>query len=216
MAFNRGKAAAFVRIMKTKLTLRLLHPALMALGLLCIFSPERSSLFAQGTAFTYQGRLNDGANPANGSYDLTFALFDSASGPNQVGGILTNAATAVSNGLFTVILDFGNQFPGTNRWLEIGVRTNGGSTLATLSPRQLLASTPYAVQAANANSANSVAAGNITGMLKLAMRRTPRRSSSRSPPMPTWATPCRLAAWGRVGGRSRPPAARFSMAIKQV
>jgi hypothetical protein len=39
-----------------------------------------SSLQAQGTAFTYQGRLNDGANPANGSYDLAFALYDAASG----------------------------------------------------------------------------------------------------------------------------------------
>src|SRR5947209_5745051 len=30
-----------------------------------------TQLLAQGTAFTYQGRLNDGAAPANGSYDLT-------------------------------------------------------------------------------------------------------------------------------------------------
>jgi len=31
---------------------------------------------AQGTAFTYQGRLNDGANPASGIYDLRFAIYD--------------------------------------------------------------------------------------------------------------------------------------------
>ena len=30
--------------------------------------------FAQGTAFTYQGRLNDGGNPANGIYDLRFTV----------------------------------------------------------------------------------------------------------------------------------------------
>ena len=35
-----------------------------------------SAALAQGTAFTYQGRLNDGGNPANGSYDLRFALYD--------------------------------------------------------------------------------------------------------------------------------------------
>ena len=34
--------------------------------------------FAQGTAFTHQGRLNDGSNLANGSYDLRLALFDAA------------------------------------------------------------------------------------------------------------------------------------------
>jgi len=39
-------------------------------------------------------------------------LWNAASGPAQVGVTLTNAATAVSNGLFTVVLDFGNQFPG--------------------------------------------------------------------------------------------------------
>ena len=33
--------------------------------------------FAQGTAFTYQGRLTEAAGPANGTYDFTFQLFDS-------------------------------------------------------------------------------------------------------------------------------------------
>ena len=39
-------------------------------------STLNSQLFAQGTAFTYQGRLNVGTNGANGVYDLRFALFD--------------------------------------------------------------------------------------------------------------------------------------------
>ena len=142
--------------MKTHRTIALLVLTLLTLNF------QLPTAFAQGTAFTYQGRLNDGANPANGSYDLTFALFDSANGGTQQGNILTNTAAAVSNGLFTVALDFGNQFPGTARWLEIGVRTNGGAAFATLIPRQPLTSTPYAVQAA---SAGSVSASNITGTL---------------------------------------------------
>ena len=72
-------------------------------------------LHAQGTAFTYQGRLLSGANPANGSYDLTFALFSVSSGEGQTGGTLTNPATAASNGLLTVALDFGNPLPGAAR-----------------------------------------------------------------------------------------------------
>lgn len=36
--------------------------------------------FAQTTSFTYQGRLSDGGTAANGTYDLQFALFDSARG----------------------------------------------------------------------------------------------------------------------------------------
>ena len=49
-----------------------------------------SSALAQGTAFTYQGRLNDSAAPATGSYDLTFALFNVVSGAGQVGNTVTN------------------------------------------------------------------------------------------------------------------------------
>ena len=102
---------------------------------------------AQGTAFTYQGRLNDGANPASGIYDLRFAIYDLSNGGTQQGNILTNAAVAVSNGLFTVTLDFGNQFPGANRWLEIAVRTNGAASFFTLNPRQALTPAPYAITA---------------------------------------------------------------------
>jgi len=124
--------------MKATLKLLLIGHLLAALGL---------SAHAQGTAFTYQGRLNDGVNPASGVYDLRFAIYDSASAGAQQGGTLTNASTAVSNGLFTATLDFGNQFPGTKRWLEIAARTNGGTAFISLSPRQPITSAPYAVTA---------------------------------------------------------------------
>jgi len=42
--------------------------SLMALALLA----GTNAAFAQGTGFTYQGRLNDGGNPANKIYDLRF------------------------------------------------------------------------------------------------------------------------------------------------
>jgi hypothetical protein len=102
---------------------------------------------AQGTAFTYQGLLNDGANPANGIYDLRFAIYDAPGDGTLIAGPLTNSATAMSNGLFTTGLDFGNQFPGADRWLEIGVRTNGTDAFTTLAPRQQLTPTPYAITA---------------------------------------------------------------------
>jgi hypothetical protein len=117
-------------------------------ALLSIFNTQLSTVRAQGTVFTYQGRLNDGINPANGNYDLRFVLFDSGGGGSQQGPILTNSAT-VSNGLFTVTLDFGNQFPGAARWLEIAVRTNGAVSFFTLNPRQPLTPAPYAITAGN-------------------------------------------------------------------
>lgn len=127
---------------------RLLYAATAWFVLLNFDSPLSTS-FAQGTAFTYQGRLDDGGSPANGFYDLCFKVFDSRTNGNQQGPILTNAAAAVSNGLFMLTLDFGNQFPGGDRWLEIAIRTNGGNDFITLSPRQPLTPAPYAITAAN-------------------------------------------------------------------
>ena len=73
---------------------------------------------------------------------------------------MTNAATAVSNGLFSVTLDFGvSPFNGNPCWLEMGVRTNGPGAFAILAPRQPITSTPYAVQALNAGNAASYAGG---------------------------------------------------------
>jgi hypothetical protein len=122
-----------------------------ALALVSTLGPQFSTVLAQGTAFTYQGRLNDGGSPAQGVYDLQFAIYDALSGGAQVGISLTNAATPLANGLFTVTLDFGGSvFTGNARWLEIGVRTNSGGAFTTLAPRQALTPTPYAVFTANA------------------------------------------------------------------
>ena len=109
---------------------------------------------AQGTAFTYQGRLNDGAGPASGMYDLRFTIYDSPGGGLIVGGPLTNNPTGVSNGLFTATINFGpGIFNGGSNWLEIAVRTNGTGSFAALSPRQPLTPGPYVVFDRGANAA---------------------------------------------------------------
>jgi len=43
-----------------------------------------STLLAQGTAFTYQGRLDAGGAPANGIYDWRFTIYDAAGGANGI------------------------------------------------------------------------------------------------------------------------------------
>ena len=104
-----------------------------------------------GTGFTYQGRLIDGAAPANGSYDFRFTLFDAVSAGNAVGSPVTVNAQNVSNGLFTVTLDFGAAaFNGDARYLQIEVKSAGGPTYATLSPRQAITPVPYALYALKA------------------------------------------------------------------
>jgi hypothetical protein len=111
----------------------------------------------QGAMFTYQGRLSDAGRPANGSYDLQFALTDAALEGNYVGTTLTRAPVEVNDGLFTVMLDFGTGvFDGTPRWLEIGVRTNGSAdAYLVLNPRQPITPAPYALFAVTAGVANS-------------------------------------------------------------
>ena len=47
------------------------------------------SIAAQTTAFSYQGRLNDGGAPANANYEMQFTLFDALAGGNQVGATIT-------------------------------------------------------------------------------------------------------------------------------
>src|SRR2546422_1189821 len=102
---------------------------------------------AQTTAFTYQGRLTDGGTPANGNYDLQFALWDSLSGGSQIGGTQAVSTIAVSSGVFFVTLDFGaNAFPGANRFLEIISRMSGAGSYTLLFPRLPITFNPYTIR----------------------------------------------------------------------
>jgi hypothetical protein len=105
-----------------------------------------------GTAFTYQGRLMDANEAADGVYDFQFKLLDAPSGPNQVGGDVNKPDVNVIDGYFTVELDFNepNAFNGDARWLEIGVRPGSASDpcqYTTLAPRQEVTPAPYALYA---------------------------------------------------------------------
>src|SRR5881394_3878712 len=119
-----------------------------------------ASARAQNTAFTYQGRLNDNSQPANGNYDLRFAIHDAAADGNKVAGPVTNAAITVSNGLFTTTIDFGvNVFDGSARWLETAVRSAGtANAFISLAPGQAITPAPYALFTLNAATANNVSA----------------------------------------------------------
>jgi hypothetical protein len=123
-----------------------------------------TALFGQTTSFTYQGSLTDGGAPANGSYDLQFALWDNLSNGTQIGSTQTLNALSVINGGFTVNLDFGvSAFPGANRFLEISVRTSGTGAFTTLTPRQQISSTPYAIRTLSAMSADTATNANQLG-----------------------------------------------------
>ncbi|MFT3745745.1 MAG: tail fiber domain-containing protein [Pyrinomonadaceae bacterium] len=109
----------------------------------------------QSTELTYQGQLQNSSAAANGVFDFEFALFGSALGGVQLGSTVARNGVNVTNGIFSVQLDFGSQFDGSSRFLEIRVRTSGSGGFTTLFPRQPLQSTPYSVRSLTAESANN-------------------------------------------------------------
>ncbi len=111
------------------------------------------SIFAAGeategmvpTVFTYQGRLQQAGVLFSGACDFQFSLWDAANGGAQQGNTLSMTGVAVEEGLFTVQLDFGNQFRGDERWLGTAVQCPGDGAYTTLTPRQQLTAVPYAL-----------------------------------------------------------------------
>ncbi len=138
---------------------------LLLLALLSTLITPFSTARAQGTAFTYQGRLNAGGVPANGLYDFRFKLYFDPLGNNQAGSsFLTNAIPA-TNGLFVVAVDFGaGIFTGGNYWLEVDVKTNNAGGYTDLSPYQGVTPTPYAVFANTAsNMSGTLSSSQLAG-----------------------------------------------------
>lgn len=123
----------------------------------------------QTNAFTYQGLLNNGGSPANGSYDIQFTLYETNLTGSAAAGPVTNPGVLVSNGLFTTQIDFGpGVFTGSNYWLDIALCTNGGESFTELTPRQPITPTPYAIMAGSAsNLLGNLQVSQLTGTVPL-------------------------------------------------
>ena len=131
------------------------------------------STYAQTSTFTYQGRMNDGASPANGTYNMQFSLWDAVAGGAQLGSTITNTSVSVVNGVFTVQLDYtASPFAaGADRWIQIAVKKPADASYTTLTPRQQLTSSPYAITANNVTGTVAVANGG-TGATTASAART--------------------------------------------
>lgn len=159
----------------------------LVFAVLIVIGMMVQNVAAQTTALAYQGNLRSAGAPANGPHDFEFALFDSASGGLQVGTTVALNAVAVNAGGFSVELDFGAQFPGAARFLEIRVRTTGGGAFTTLTPRQAIVSAPYSIKSASAdaaanaaNAANSLQLGGVA-WTQYVLTGDPRLSDARTP-----------------------------------
>ncbi len=113
------------------------------------------------TAFTYQGELRSAGVPASGAHDMRFRLYDTPGGGAQVGSTLCSDNVPLSEGRFTVVLDFGSVFAGQQRFLEIEVRADTGldcsnpAGFVILGPRQPLTGAPNALFSLTAGSATT-------------------------------------------------------------
>ena len=136
-----------------KLSVALALTAILAVtaGLAAAQQPQLEAPL--GTGFTYQGRLTDLAgDPTTNLCNFQFSLWNDPNAGTQVGPLLNPTGVAVSDGLFTVRLDFGSIFDGTALWLKVAVQCSGDTGYTDLSPRQALTAAPYAVYALNAPS----------------------------------------------------------------
>jgi len=113
-----------------------------------------------GTGITYQGVLTDAGAPLTGTADLRFRLFDAATGGTEL-GLVSIDDLVVTDGRVTAVLDFGDQFDGNARWLQVEVR-DGASTGAydVLPSRQALSATPLGLFAVGVD--HAVAADHAT------------------------------------------------------
>jgi hypothetical protein len=100
---------------------------------------------AVGNDFTYQGELKKNGSSIDATCAMTFTLYDDATVGSPV-GTPVNANVAVTDGLFTVALDFGSAiWTGQARWLEVAVKCPEDDAASTLDPRQALTAAPYAL-----------------------------------------------------------------------
>lgn len=126
---------------------------------------------ATAAPFTFQGELRDGGTPVNGTYDFQFLLCGAPVGGVIFGPTLCSDNVVVANGRFTVVLDFGNVFDGTDRFLEIQLRSDTGlgcgnsSGFGLLGPRAQVTNAPMAGFASEAGTAaNATSAANATNL----------------------------------------------------
>jgi len=131
----------------------------LTLSALILFIVCVSTTHSQTSSFTYQGKLADAGVAANGTYDITFKLYDMLANGTQIGVDVARDNVVVSDGIFSVDLDFGAAAfaSGAPRFLQIEVRPGASvGTFTTLAPRQPITSAPYGVKTINASVADSL------------------------------------------------------------
>ena len=115
-----------------------------------------------GTAFTYQGHLKDAGGAVTADCDFQFSLWNAATDGTQMGSTLS-LTKSVDRGLFTVRLDFGDQFNGGERWLQLAVCCPSTCTPEALDQRQELTPNPHSLNADKVDRSHGCTLVKMTG-----------------------------------------------------
>lgn len=143
-----------------------LRLSLFALAAILVCLVPRLEAAPLGSGFTYQGQIQKDAQPYTGTAQLLMRLYDAETAGNQIGADVNLADVPVTNGLFTVELDFGAAaFSGDARWLEIQVKTTGDPDYTLLTPRQKITAAPYSIFSASGAGGGSYWVHNANGHL---------------------------------------------------
>lgn len=121
---------------------------LNGLALALLLAAGSATAFAQGSAFTYQGKLQSSGQNVNSTSDIQFSVFDADVGGSEVTSPVTQLDVEVIDGLFTTFVDFGSNLFSQNQtlFLEIAVRNPAGSgPFVPLTTRQLLTPAPFSL-----------------------------------------------------------------------
>ncbi len=103
------------------------------------------------TKFSYQGQLKRSGVPVSDMCDVRGTFWNAAIQGSIIAGPQSLQDVEVTNGLFDVEFDFGaSVFVDTPPWLELSFRCphdpTGTVAFTSLSPRQQIVATPYAIQ----------------------------------------------------------------------
>lgn len=149
------------------MTQRLRFMALAILSALGMIAPEARAQAPE--LLGYQGvlTLSDGTVVPDGTYTLVFAVYDAANNGNK--SFEQQVQVSVKDGLYNIILSsqpgypLANAFSGWPRYMDVRITAvPEGSALTppiALSPRQEVASVPFAMSAGKAPAPTTPAAG---------------------------------------------------------
>ncbi len=135
---------------------------LKSVALAVFLAAGAAPALAQGTAITYQGKLENDGSPVNGPINFQFRLYTAATGGTQVGDTVIQTNATVADGLFALPLDFGvDPYTfGRPLFLDILVNDPAFTTVFTaLGARQRITSAPFslATRGMNVNAAGDIA-----------------------------------------------------------